>query len=166
MSALDRTRSNGLKLEQRKFRLCIRKRFSTINHGTGLSRDSVELSLLKVFENRLGRQLSKLNKVEVILSWEKIINSWSSLQNLFSLMLEHLIRHMNRSMISLKKKPNQWPNSVKNGHPRLLTNRLYWNWFTTMLWNEWCINSFSLSSWWTNRMIQKIPKCQPFLPSL
>lgn len=75
MSALDRTRSNGLKLEQKKFRLCIRKRFSIINHGKGLSRETVELSLLEVFENRLGRKLSRLNKVEVILSWERMIKS-------------------------------------------------------------------------------------------
>lgn len=34
----------------------------------------LELSLLEVFKNRLGRQLSRLNKVEVILSWERMIN--------------------------------------------------------------------------------------------
>jgi len=75
VSALDRTRSNGLKLEQRKFRLCIRKRFSTINHGKELSRETVELSLLEVFENRLGMQPSRLSKVKGILSWERMINS-------------------------------------------------------------------------------------------
>lgn len=75
MSALDGTRSNGLKLEQRKFRLCIRKRFSTINHRKRLSREPVELSVLEVFENRLGRQLSRMNKVEVILFSERMINS-------------------------------------------------------------------------------------------
>lgn len=72
---MDRTRSNGLKLEQRKFRLCITKRFSTINHGKRLSRERLELSLLEVFENRLGRRLLRLNKVGLILSWERIINS-------------------------------------------------------------------------------------------
>jgi len=59
----DRTRSNGFKLREGRFRLDIRKKFFTIRvvkHWNRLSREVVEAPSLEIFRARLGWALSNL----------------------------------------------------------------------------------------------------------
>ena len=59
----DRTRDNGFKLKEIRFRLDIRKKMSTIRemrHWNWLPREVVNASFLETFKVRLGRALSNL----------------------------------------------------------------------------------------------------------
>lgn len=59
----DRTRSNGYKLKEEKFRLGMRKKFVTVSqvmHWNSLPREAVDALCLAVFKARLDKALSDL----------------------------------------------------------------------------------------------------------
>ena len=56
----DRTRGNGFKLEEGRFRLDIRRKFFTVRHWNRLYSDAVDASFLETFKARLEGTLSNL----------------------------------------------------------------------------------------------------------
>jgi len=67
---LARTRSDGFKLREGRFRLCIRKQFFTmrvVKHWNKLPREVVEAPSLETFKDRLHGALSNLIQLQISL---------------------------------------------------------------------------------------------------